>query len=113
MVLGAAVFLILVGSAALGALMLAGAFALLMRRKWRRAGAVVLCAGCAGATLGSLALLALIWLMQGSQTPAEAWLLFASSGFGWAGLLALGLFFLIPLLRQPNRWADRRRNADT
>jgi hypothetical protein len=107
MILGAAAFL---GSALLGVLMLIASGAMVASRRWRRAGAIALGAGCCGAVLALLGLLALTLLLD-LRTGTEMWLLFAACGFGWAALASIGLYVLFNLLQQPGRWIDRRRNA--
>lgn len=110
MVLGLVAFLFLTGSAVLGAVMLLATAVLSASRTWRTPGLIGLCSGLAGAALGAAALGAILWLMEG-RAPAETWLLFAAAGFGWMAFGAIGIYALLILLKQPNRWADRRRNA--
>jgi hypothetical protein len=110
MVLSLAAFLALAASAGLGVLMLLAGTAMAAARRWRRAGVIALCAGACGTMLALLVMLVLSLLMD-SRAGMETWLLFASSGFGWGALISLGLYVLLTLLQQPNRWIDRRRNS--
>jgi hypothetical protein len=112
MILGAVAFLLLIGSAVLGVVMLLIVFGLIVTRTWRRAGVVILCAGVIGSVLGLSALFVLNRVTGNAQTPVETWILFAAGGFGWAALVSTGVVALTVLLRQPNRWVERRRNAN-
>ena len=108
MVLAFAAFLIMAASAALGILMLFGAGALSASPRWRRAGLIALGGGACGIALALAGLLAVVVLTQ-LHVAAELWLLLAAAGFGWAALVALAAYLLLSLLRQPNRWVDRKR----
>ena len=111
MVLGLVAFLVLTGSAVLGGLMLIATTLLALSRKWRTAGLIGLFAGLAGAAISALGLATLLWLM-GSHAPIQTWLLFVAAGFGWLALGAIGLYVLMVLLKQPNSWVERKRNAN-
>jgi hypothetical protein len=113
MILGAAVFMILIGSAAVGILMLLLTAGLIASRTWRRTGVIALSAGLGGAGLAALALVGLNWLTENSSIPLNTWLVVLAAGFGWAALLSLVVFILVTWLRQPARWVERKRNANT
>ncbi|MGZ5120343.1 MAG: hypothetical protein ACXWCK_30080 [Burkholderiales bacterium] len=113
MLLGVAVFIVLIGSAVLGFVMLVTASALIVTRTWRRAGLRMLGAGGIGASCGIGVLLIVNAFSSGnSPIPLETWLMFAAGGFGWFALICAVVAALIALLRQPNRWVERRRNAN-
>jgi hypothetical protein len=108
MILGALAFVALIGSAALGVAMLLAAFTFLITRTWRFAGAIMLCGGAVGAGAGWFSLVVMDWLLEAS---AADWPLFVAAGFGWAAMLSAVMYALIALLRQPNRWVERRRKS--
>ena len=112
MILGAAMFLVLMGSAVLGVVMLLIASGLAVTRVWRRAGLIMVSAGAIGAALGLLALLVLNWLLGPTDTPVETWMVFGAAGFGWAALMSGIVTALIALLRQPNSWSERRKHSN-
>ena len=112
MFLGTLAFLVLLGSAFLGALVLVAGIVLAVTKAWRRAGVLALSAGLFGAVLGAGALLGLEALLGATHSPLGVWLLFGAAGFGWFGLVSLGTFVALVVLGRPTRWADRRREAN-
>jgi hypothetical protein len=112
MILGAAVFMILIGSAALGIIMLLLIAGLIASRTWRRTGVIALCVGVGGAALAALALVGFSWITENRSIPLDTWLVVSAAGFGWAGLLSLVVVIFVTWLRQPARWVERKRNAN-
>ncbi|MBX3666053.1 MAG: hypothetical protein KF834_10250 [Burkholderiales bacterium] len=112
MILGTAIFLVLMGSAVLGAVMLLISLGLTLTRTWWRAGLIIFGAGVIGAALGVMALVILSWLLGLLDTPAETWIMFSAAGFGWASLVSGSVLVLIAMLRQSNSWVERRRHSN-
>jgi hypothetical protein len=112
MILGAAVFLFLTGSAILGVVMFFIVSGLIVARTCRRAGLIMMLSGVIGAALGVITLVVLNWLLGPSDTPAKTWMVFGAAGYGWAALVSGGLVALIALLRQPNSWIERRKHGN-
>ena len=83
-----------------------------LSNRWRAWGVVMLSVGTAGAVMSCLGLALLSWLLNITSLVAETWLLFAAAGFGWSALAAGGVLMLLGWLRVPNRWGDRKRNAN-
>ena len=108
MLLGLVGFVVLTGSAVLGVLMIFATANLSASRKWRKQGLIGLCAGLLRAALATAGWATLLWLMK-AHAAAGTWLLFASAGFGWLAFSTLGAYVLLVLLKQPNRWVDRKR----
>ena len=104
--------LLLLVSAMMGVLMLLTASGLIMTRTWRHAGLIMLGAGIVGATLSLATLLALNWSLGTALTPVETRVIFTAAGFGWTALVTIVAIALIALLRQPNRWVERRRSLN-
>ena len=104
MTLGTWAFVVLLASACLGAAMAVASLALILTRRWRRLGALVLYGGMVGALLGVLVLLVLEALSSASSDSSlEVWLTFGTAGFGWGGFLSGGAFVAIRVLRHSTR----------
>jgi hypothetical protein len=107
-----AFLLALVASACLGLVMLLTGTRLAVSLRMRNWGLAILGGGLVGAALGSVVLALLSWIVSSTWSSAELWILFGAAGFGWAALLVAAMLVLLAWLRMPNRWIDRRRNAN-
>src|SRR5262245_820656 len=109
MILVTGALLILLVSDFLGLFLLLVGPGLLFSQVWRRTGYVALGAGLLGAGLAVLAVAVFKWMTGAVELMWEAWLMFATAGFGWVSLIAVGATTVFMLLRQPGRWVDRKK----
>lgn len=91
-----------------GAIVLIAGVALFVHVPSRKTGVVILTLGAINAA-ASLAVALLLDFILGGRVSGETYFLFGAAGFAFAGGLSGAVAGMLPLLKLPARWADRKR----